>query len=176
MHAEARPSVVRRLGAEFAKFGLVGVVNYALDLAVFNLLLFTVLGDSPWAAKACSTVVAATSSYFMNRHWTWRERARSGTTRELSIFLVISGVALGVTELCLFISHAVLGLATRLDDNISANVVGVILATVVRFWAFRTFVFRDLTSSGERAADPGEDDVQPTPASSAYADLPGRST
>ena len=41
----------------------------------------------------------------------------------------------------LVLSHDVLGLTSRLDDNISANVIGLGLATAFRFWSYRTFVF-----------------------------------
>ncbi len=157
MDAESRSFFPRRLGAEFGKFGVVGLVNYAVDLALFNLLLFTVFEHAPWMAKVCSTTVAGVSSYFMNRHWTWRHRERNGTARELSIFLVISALALGLTELCLLVSHAGLGLTTKLDDNISANVVGTVLAMVARFWALRTFVFRQLASPTAPAPDPTRD-------------------
>jgi putative flippase GtrA len=134
-------SAWQRLAQEFGKFGVVGAVNYGLDLAVFNALLFTVFAHLPIAAKAGSTVVAATSSYFMNRHWTWRHRARSGTRRELSIFLAMSAIALGITEGCLLVSHYGLGFTSRLADNVSANVIGLVLATSWRFFSFRKWVF-----------------------------------
>jgi putative flippase GtrA len=83
----------------------VGAINFVLDLLVFNLRLFTVFEHLPIAAKAVSAVVAARSSYFMNRHWTWRDRARTGTRRELTVFLAMSAIALGITEMCLLVSH-----------------------------------------------------------------------
>jgi putative flippase GtrA len=129
------------LVTELGKFGAVGAVNYILDLLIFNLLLFTIFDHLPIAAKAGSAVVAATSSYFMNRHWTWRDRARTGTGRELATFLAMSAIALAITELCLLMSHYGLGLTSRLDDNISANVIGLALATTWRFWSFRKWVF-----------------------------------
>jgi hypothetical protein len=39
------------------------------------------------------------------------------------------------------ISHDVLGWTSPLADNLSANVVGMGLATAFRFWTFRSFVF-----------------------------------
>jgi putative flippase GtrA len=134
-------STGRGFAVELGKFGTVGIFNFALDLFVFNLLLFTVFDHLPIGAKAISSVIAATSSYFMNRHWTWRHRARTGTRRELTIFLIMSAIALGITEGCLLISHYGLGLTSRLEDNLSANVVGLVLATAWRFWSFRRFVF-----------------------------------
>ena len=135
------PSAWQRLVVEFGKFGTVGAFNFVLDLLVFNLLLFTVFEHRPIPAKAASSAVAATSSYFMNRHWTWKHRARSGTRRELTIFLAMSAIALGITEACLLISHYGLGLTSKLEDNISANVIGLALATTWRFWSFRKWVF-----------------------------------
>lgn len=129
------------IAGELGKFGVVGLVNFLLDLLLFNVLLLTVFAHLPLAAKAASTVVAATCSYFMNRHWTWRDRLRSGTRQELAIFLAMSGIALGITESCLLVSHYGLGLVSRLDDNIAANGVGLILATSFRFLSFRRWVF-----------------------------------
>ena len=43
--------------------------------------------------------------------------------------------------LTLAISHDVLGLTSRLADNISANVVGLALGTLFRYWSYKTFVF-----------------------------------
>ena len=132
---------IRGLGGEFAKFGVVGVINFIIDVGLFNVLIFTALSGSPLTAKAVATTVAAASSYFMNRHWTWRHRARTGLSRELPLFLVLSAVGLGITEFCLAFSHYGLGLTSRLADNIAANVVGLILATSWRFLSFKRWVF-----------------------------------
>lgn len=126
---------------EVGKFGIIGVTNTILDLLIFNALLFTAFESSPAVAKVVSTVVSATSSYFMNRHWTWRHRARSGTHRELPTFLLLSALALGITEACLLFSHYGLGLTSKLSDNIAANGFGLLLATLFRFWSFKRFVF-----------------------------------
>jgi putative flippase GtrA len=148
VHARETESPLQRLAVEFGKFGTVGAFNFFVDLLVFNLLLFTVFEHLPIPAKAVSATIAATSSYFMNRHWTWRHRARSGTGRELAIFLAMSAIALGITEACLLISHYGLGLTSRLDDNISANVIGLGLATTWRFWSFRKWVFLQPQAAG----------------------------
>ena len=43
---------------------------------------------------------------------------------------------------CLWISRNVFGLDDPLSDNISANVVGLLLANAARFFLFRWLVFR----------------------------------
>jgi putative flippase GtrA len=41
----------------------------------------------------------------------------------------------------LWVSHYVLGFTSPLADNISANVVGLGLGTLFRFWSYRRWVF-----------------------------------
>jgi len=133
-----------RLGGlvhEFAKFGVVGAVNYVIDVAIFNALVTGSLHHRPLTAKAISTAVAATSSYFMNRHWTWRHRARQGIVREYSTFILLSVVALIITLGCLAFGEYLLGQHSLLARNIWGNVVGIGAAMVWRFWSFKRWVF-----------------------------------
>src|SRR3954447_875307 len=134
---------------EAAKFGLVGAVNYILDVAVFNALVLGPLTDRPLTAKTVSTLIAATSSYFMNRHWTWRHRARSGLGREYGLFILFSAIALGFTLGCLAFGEYVLHQDSLLARNIWGNVIGVGVAMVFRFWSFKRWVFLE----NEPAAD-----------------------
>ena len=126
---------------EIAKFGIVGAANYLLDVGLFNLLIIGPLGHKPITAKAASTLVAATSSYFMNRHWTWRHRARTGVRREYTLFILLSAIALGITLGCLAFGEYVLHQDSLLARNFWGNVVGVGLAMVFRFWSFKRWVF-----------------------------------
>ena len=139
---------------ELAKFGVVGAVNYVLDVGLFNLLLAEGLHEKPLTAKTISTVVAATSSYFMNRHWTWRDRARSGFVREYGLFIALSTVALLITVGSLAFGEYVLHQQSWLARNIWGNVVGIGLAMVWRFWSFSRWVFR-------RPASEATDDAMP---------------
>jgi putative flippase GtrA len=141
----------RTLIHEVAKFGIVGAVNYTLDVAVFNALVLGPLGDRPLSAKGISTAIAATSSYFMNRHWTWRDRARTGLGREYGLFLLLSAVALGITLACLAFGEYVLDQDSLLARNFWGNVVGVGVAMVFRFWSFKRWVF--LEPEPKRSAD-----------------------
>ena len=141
---------------EVAKFGTVGLMAFVVDVGLFNLLRFAGAGGEgllyakPLTAKVISVVVAITFSYFANRHWTYAERARSGFGREYVMFFAVNGVALLISLGTLWTSHYALGLTSPLADNISANVIGLILGTLFRFWAYRTYVFPvDADASGE---------------------------
>jgi putative flippase GtrA len=124
---------------EMAKFGVVGAFNAALDIALFNWLLHQDVG--PLTSKALATTVAATSSYFMNRHWSFAHRARTGVRREYVLFVILCGVGLVIVEICLGVSHYALGFTSKLADNVAANGVGLVLGTLWRFWSFKRWVF-----------------------------------
>ena len=146
--------LVTKLRSELGKFGAVGLVAYVIDLAIFNLLRFSggegLLYDKPLTAKVFSVLAATTFAYFGNRHWTFKDRARSSFRREYVLFFVINGVGMVISLVCLGLSHYVLGLESALADNISANVIGLVLGTVFRFWGYHNWVFPDDVSSTEQ--------------------------
>lgn len=125
---------------EVVRFAVIGLAAYLTDVAVFNLLL---LGAdvSPGWSKVLSSAVAIAVAFLGSRHYTWRDRRTDSPWREYVKFVVFSVLAAGIQLVCLLISHHLLGLESALADNVSANVVGMALATAFRFWTFRTFVF-----------------------------------
>jgi putative flippase GtrA len=145
---------------EVMKFGTVGLINFFLDVGLFNALVVGPLAHKPITAKALSTVVAATSSYFMNRHWTWRHRARTGVRREYALFLLLSGIALGITLGCLAFGEYALHQDSLLARNFWGNVVGVGVAMVFRFWSFKRWVF--LADDPERDEETAEAVIRTT--------------
>jgi putative flippase GtrA len=147
------PARWRALTEEFAKFGTIGVINLFVNFAVFNLLWLTVLRTGEVMAKAIATIVATTCAYFMNRHWTYRDRPKSTLRREYSLFFLFNLVGLVIEVTVVFIAKygfhqthiAVLNLVTGF---------GIVLGTIFRFWAYRTHVFKrdlDATVAAEAA-------------------------
>ena len=129
------------LTKELAKFGTIGLINLVVNFAVFNFLWLTVLRSGEVKAKAIATIVATTCAYFMNRHWTYRDRPKSTIRREYSLFfffnlvgLLIEVTVVGVAKYGFHQTHiVVLNLCTAL---------GIVMGTIFRFWAYRTHVFR----------------------------------
>jgi len=134
----------RLLVHELGKFCVVGATTYVVDTAILAGLRSA--GVDPLLAKTISTVVAATLAFLGNRFWTWRDRERTGLRREYALYFLFNAVGLAIGLGCLGISHYWLGriwpvLTTELADVVSANVVGMAMGTVFRFWAYRRFVF-----------------------------------
>ena len=140
-------ALISRIKSEFMKFGLVGAIAYVIDVTTFNVLRFHgtegILYDKPLTAKAISTALATTWAYFGNRHWTFRHRQRTSFRREYLLFFLLNGVGMVIALSCLGISHYALDLTSALADNISANVIGLVLGTIFRFWSYRKWVFLD---------------------------------
>jgi putative flippase GtrA len=138
---------LRAGAAEVGKFGVIGVVAFATDLGIFNYLRFiwddSPISHKPLTCRAISVTIATTLSYFGNRWWTWRDRARTSMSREYLGFFLINAVALIIGFLCLGFSNYVLNLHTPLADN-TANIVSIVGGTGFRFWAYRKYVFRSI--------------------------------
>jgi putative flippase GtrA len=147
-----------RLWREAAKFGLVGLAGLVVDLGVFNRLRFLggegPLYDKPLTAKVLSVVAATMVTFMGNRHWAFSHRRQRGVGSGYMLFFLLNGVAMVIALVCLWISHYLLGLTSPLADNISANVIGLGLGTIFRFWSYRRWVFP------KPVADPAENDAR----------------
>ncbi|MGN6610898.1 MAG: GtrA family protein [Angustibacter sp.] len=159
---------------EMVKFGAVGALAFVVDIGLFNLLRFG-LGDGgpleskPLSAKVISASVATVVAWVGNRVWTFRHRRRNRAAHELALFVVFNVAGMLIALGCLAVSHYGLDLRSARADNISANGVGLVLGTLFRFWAYRTFVFRReladegvVPEPGPHAGGPDSAGVTPT--------------
>jgi putative flippase GtrA len=137
-----------RLG-ELVRFGLTGGAAYVADVLVFNVLLLGT-GMSPGWSKVLASVVAIAVAFTGSRWFTWRDRRSEHIWREYALFVLFSALAAGIQYLCLVITHDVVGWTSPLADNLSANVVGMALATAFRFWTFRSYVFPAMDAAEAR--------------------------
>jgi putative flippase GtrA len=144
---------------EMVKFGAIGALAFVVDFYVYNLLRVGVwpvteapLGHKTVLCKVISVSVATVVAWLGNRYWTFRHRRRTTARAEFVLFGVMNVGGLLIAAGCLGVSHYLLGQTSALADNISANVVGLVLGTLFRFWAYRQFVFTELRDEPLRAA------------------------
>jgi len=135
---------------EIPVFLAVGGAGYVTDVLAFNLLLGSM---TPTIARLWAVVPAMVVTYLGNRYLTWRGGSHNARRREVFLFVVFNAIGLGFSVACLWVSHDLLGLTSRLADNISANVVGLAAGTLFRFVTYRRFVF---AAGGARSASAGQ--------------------
>ncbi|MFF3767941.1 GtrA family protein [Streptomyces sp. NPDC001922] len=136
-------SRLRQLARELAKFGTVGAVGFLVNFVVFNLCIHA-FGLAVVRSGVIATVVAIGTNYIGNRYWTYRSSDKSHRSRELSLFLLFSGIGLIIENGILALSHYGFGFTSTVADNVAKNVIGLGIGTAFRFWSYRTWVFRGL--------------------------------
>lgn len=133
---------LRRETLRVAKFSAVGTVAFIVDFLVFNLLRLEVFHLGPVWAKIISVIMATTVSWLGSRYWTFTDGRNKSKTKEAVYFFSVNGAGLLIALACLWVSHYLLGFRSALADNISGNVVGVLLGNVFRYFMYRFFVFK----------------------------------
>ncbi|GGR63109.1 MULTISPECIES: GtrA family protein [Streptomyces] len=139
---EPRSARLQRLVREMVKFGAVGGAGVLVNLGVFNLVRN--MSDLPVVrASIIATVVAIVFNYVGFRYWTYRDRDKGGRTRELVLFMLFSAAGLVIENGVLYLATYSFGWDTPLQSNVF-KFVGIGVATLFRFWSYRTWVFRAL--------------------------------
>nr|WP_240973323.1 GtrA family protein [Nonomuraea sp. FMUSA5-5] len=126
-----------------AKFGSIGALAFLLDTSLLN-LFNVVVGLGPLTSKVIATTISTTFAYAGNRYWTFRHREQSGLRREYFLFFLLNGIALLFGMLTIGFTTYTLGLHDALSFNI-ANIVGVGLGTLFRYWSYKKWVFLEAT-------------------------------
>lgn len=99
------------LGQQIARFGLVGVICFIIDYAVYRLanLFFERAGLAEgfpqyiYVSLAAGFVVSVIVNYILSMRFVFVRKDDMSRKREFTIFLILSIIGLGVNELCMFI-------------------------------------------------------------------------
>ncbi|MBB6628949.1 GtrA family protein [Nocardioides sp. KIGAM211] len=139
----------QRLLAEVGRFLTVGGVATIVAFVIFNFLVHgfntehkALLDDHVIVAYVLANTVGMLISYRGSRSWAFRDRPPVHADGGRTAFVIINLATMVLPIGCLAVSRNVLGLDDPYSDNISANVIGLFLGLVARFYLFRTFVFR----------------------------------
>jgi putative flippase GtrA len=81
--------------SRLVKFLAVGSLGVVVNLVVMA-LVFRVAGFRDWRASAIASTVAALHNYFLNNHWTFADRRRSGSALFSGALLYLPMSAAGV--------------------------------------------------------------------------------
>ncbi|MFI5759071.1 GtrA family protein [Streptomyces sp. NPDC051569] len=142
----ARLDRLDRLVHEVAKFGAVGGAGLLVNLLVFNVVRHTT-ELAVVRASVLATVVSIAFNYAGFRYFTYRDRDKSGRTKELTLFLLFSAIGLVIENGMLYAATYGFGWDSPLQSNVF-KFVGIGVATLFRFWSYRTWVFKALPTPG----------------------------
>ena len=146
---------------EFLQFCTVGLGSYIVDVGLFNLLAHTGVihlpGDASMVAKTISVSVSVVFSWAVTRAWTFRSKGTYGRGHEFAMFVLVNIGGMLIALACLAVSRYGLNLRSQFADNVSANVVGLVLGTAFRYVMYRYVVFSPGTKERPAVSASGED-------------------
>ncbi|MEU6175754.1 GtrA family protein [Streptantibioticus parmotrematis] len=142
---------LRLLYREIAKFGVVGIAGIGVNLVVFNLLRETTHLQTV-RASIIATTVSIAFNYVGFRYFTYRDADRSGRGREIGLFVFFSAIGALIENGVLFLATYGMGWDGPLANNFF-KFLGIGVATLFRFWSYRTWVFRSLPAKAVEQAE-----------------------
>ena len=140
---------LRRLAVEAFKFLTVGGLGYIVDVGLSNVLTYglgsipALLEGSPIKSKIMSTILAMIIVWIGNRLWTYGDRTTQSNLRGIVLFVAVNLAGMVISVIPLGVTWYLLDMRDQLTYNISTNIIGIGLATLFRFYAYRTWVFKD---------------------------------
>ncbi|MEV4344822.1 GtrA family protein [Actinoplanes sp. NPDC049596] len=142
-------SHLRRLAPEAIAFGIIGAGNTLLYLAI----TWALLPIGAVKASVIGTVITTTLAYFANRYWTYRHHTRTALRREYTLFFGFNLIGMVIQSGTIAIGKYGFGLTEEHNkyEFMAVTLVGIVIATVFRFWAYRTFVFLKPPVDGHEA-------------------------
>src|SRR5215467_6555832 len=145
-------------GAKFCIIGGTGVIIYNL---VNGWMHFT-LHLGPLTSATIAVVVTTVISYVANRYWSFRHRERTTVPRETMMFFLLNGVGLVIQWAVIGFTYYGLGQTGRLAYT-AANMTGIVLGTLFRFWSYRKWVW-----AAPQPVPGGHEELEPALASASW--------
>ncbi len=129
---------------QLSKFGLVGVLNTAIDFGILNYLATATgvnKGIELVPIKAVSFLIALANSYWWNKNWVFEGKKKANPVT----FIIISTIGISVNVGAVFVLTSLIsppgGISEKLWLNV-ANVGATFLSLAWNFLGYRLVVFK----------------------------------
>ena len=120
---------MKKLIAQFMKFGIVGVIAFVIDYGVM-IFLTEVFGVPYLISTPISFVVSVIFNYFASMRFVFKRKDDMSRRREFIIFIVLSVCGLGINDLLMWLMVDSLYIDYRLSK--------IVVTVVVAVWNFVT--------------------------------------
>ena len=133
---------------QFGKSFLVGILNSAIDMGVFDFLtrFFSVaLGWWPIFFKVISFTCGAINSYFWNKFWAFEKKDTQNKPREVVQFFSITIIGLLIHTLVIYIVINIVGVKLEVSERMWAsigNMLAIFTGFVWNFLGYKFIVFK----------------------------------
>lgn len=134
---------------QFVRYAMVGVLNVALFLGIFNLLLWA--GAHTIAANAVAFFLTSLNSFALNKLWAFKDPRRQAVLRQYLVFVGFTMVGLGINTGVLYLLLIPLEPYGTLGKNAAA--LGAIPFSVAwNFLTYRRWTFKPGAHEGSGAS------------------------
>lgn len=120
---------MKKLIAQFMKFGVVGVIAFVIDYGLM-VLLTEAFGVNYLISATISFTVSVVFNYVASMRYVFRHKEGMSRRREFVIFVVLSVIGLGINNALMWLGTGVLG--------ISYLITKLFATVVVMLWNFVT--------------------------------------
>ena len=121
---------LKELIRQFLKFGVVGVVAFAIDYGIL-MLLSQGLGMDPTLSAAISFTLSLIFNYLASMRYVFTHRADISRRREFVVFGILSAIGLIINELCMWGGTTLLG-----KGALEVTLTKLFATAVVMVWNF----------------------------------------
>lgn len=128
---------IKQLATQFMKFGVVGVIAFAIDYGVL-MLLSQLLGMDPVLAAGISFTVSVVFNYLASMKYVFTHREGMSRRREFVTFVILSVIGLGINELIIWVGTMRFG--TGAFAVTAAKVVATAIVMVYNFVTRKIFL------------------------------------
>lgn len=138
-----------QLFGQFLRFGIVGVINTAINFIVLNILShLTGIKSGPHVVyiSLIAFAVALANSYFLNDFWVFKDEGHHEGGRKFSLFLTVSLIGAGINALVVFWVTTHMQPVYHLSQSQWLNVANLVATGVALVWNFigyKLFVFKN---------------------------------
>lgn len=129
---------------QFVKFALVGALNTGVDFLVLNIeMLITGITSGPlmFVQNIISFSIATTNSYFLNKHWTFRDKSKSQEGFKFAQFLTISVIGAFINSAIVYSATTFLDPMFNLSPTLWANLTKLLATGISLIWNFLGYKF-----------------------------------
>lgn len=129
---------------QFAKFVLVGGLNFLIDMGVLNFLVFATgvsTGFVQSGFKALSFFTALVNSYIWNKFWTFKRKSTESVGKEFLQFVVVSAIGFGINVGVDYVFVNMVEPFGGLEPKTWAQFAAMMAAVAALFWNFIGYKF-----------------------------------